>query len=76
MEKEVMERAVRETHADHILKLDQKQAGPEGIVCPKNADHGRMGVHIDGTKLLCTAITSRTSDRNFRFCDHAIPASR
>ena len=47
------------TNADRILRLDRQQGGPDGVKCPVNPDHGRMGVHISGDMLMCTAIIAR-----------------
>ena len=50
---------------DLIHTLDRRQGDPETrIVCPKDADHGALGVHKSGIALVCTK------------CGHKQPVSR
>lgn len=68
----VMENAGREAHADRILRLDKIQSSPQGVVCPINPEHGRMGVHRDGEMLLCTYPIKRDS-QSIKMCNgHAV----
>ncbi len=39
--------------SDLVLKLDKHQMGPDAVVCPRDADHGKMGVHVSGSMLIC-----------------------
>lgn len=54
--------------SDAILKADRRQSiqNPDAVFCPKDRDHGRLGVHGSGSALICTA----------RGCDSYTPLSR
>lgn len=63
-------RAVHEGRIDRVARLDRQQNADDGIRCPINPEHGRMGVHYSGESLLCTAIITRptSNNQNLKLC--------
>lgn len=74
MQEDFLAKAGREAHADRILRHDRAQAGPDGVKCPLNPEHGKMGVHRDGNALICCHLISKPPS-NVKFCTGMVPIS-
>ena len=59
--------------SDSIIRLDRKQADPTTQqLCPVDATHGALGVHISGSVLICTY---RVDPATRKQCGAQVPVS-